>query len=80
MGDSYSRMEAGVNEALGLGSSHQRSYGIGNLRAGVQAENWAFQVFVTNIWNEFADLGDDNFGGFHRNQPRTIGADFRFNF
>lgn len=80
VGDSYSRMEAGVNEALGLGNSHQRSYGIGNMRAGVQAENWAFQVFVTNIWNEFADLGDDNFGGFHRNQPRTIGADFRFNF
>lgn len=80
VGDSYSRMEAGVNEALGLGNSHQRSYGIGNLRAGVQAENWAFQVFVTNIWNEFADLGDDNFGGFHRNLPRAIGADFRFNF
>lgn len=80
VGDSYSRMEAGVNAGIGYGNSHQRAYGIGNLRTGVQADNWTFQVFVTNIWNQVADLGDDNFGGFHRNQPRAIGADLNFKF
>lgn len=80
VGDSYSRMEAGVNAGIGFGNSHQRAYGIGNLRTGVKADNWTVELFVTNIWNQVADLGDDNFGGFHRNQPRAIGTNLRFTF
>ncbi len=80
VGQSFSRLEAGVNEAVGLGDSVQPAYGIGNLRAGVEGDNWSATLFVENVWDEFAALGDDNFGGFHRNKPRTIGINVKTNF
>jgi iron complex outermembrane receptor protein len=80
VGNSYSRLEAGVNEALGLGNSKQPAYAIGNLRAGIEAERWSATLFINNVWDEFAALGDDNFGGFHRNQPRTLGINLKYDF
>ncbi len=53
--------------------SLQDSYHIGNFRTGVETDNWSLLFYVENVWDEVADLGDNNFGRFHRNQPRTIG-------
>lgn len=76
-GDSYSSIErfppSQFGAVLSPKQSLQDGYHIGNVRLGVENENWSGLVFVSNVWNEEADLGDNNFGFFHRNQPRTIG-------
>lgn len=59
--------------------SLQEAYHIGNIRVGVERANWSAFIYVDNIWNEVADLGDNNFGMFHRNQPRTVGFVFNGN-
>lgn len=53
--------------------SRQNAYHIANIRAGIEAETWSVFLYLSNLWNETADLGDNNFGMFHRNQPRTVG-------
>lgn len=77
-GDTYSAMERYPSTFLGFPLSPKRSlqdgYHIGNVRVGLENENWAATIYVDNVWNEVADLGDNNFGFFHRNQPRTVGV------
>ncbi|MFC7049467.1 TonB-dependent receptor [Emcibacter nanhaiensis] len=80
VGESFSRLEAGVNEGIGFGDSVQPSYAVGNVSVAVAAENWTATLFVENVWDEFAALGDDNFGGFHRNKPRTVGINLKYDF
>lgn len=76
-GDSYSAFERYPTTFSGYPLSPKRSlqdgYNIANLRFGLENDTWSTTVYIDNIWNEVADLGDNNFGYFHRNQPRTIG-------
>lgn len=75
VGDSFSALEPrGANNSL------QRAYDVGSFRIGVERPDWSMFLFVDNVWDEFAELGDNNFGSFHRNQPRTIGLTLRGEF
>ncbi len=61
----------------------QRSYNIGSLRAGIEADQWQLTVFVDNLWDERADLFLDTLLGDVRanvNRPRTIGVNVRAQF
>jgi iron complex outermembrane receptor protein len=62
------------------------AYDIGNLRIGVQAEQWELAAFVNNLWDERAFLSVDRERGraarvgYLTNQPRTYGLTLRYNF
>ncbi|HEX9706685.1 MAG TPA: hypothetical protein VGA24_03510, partial [Steroidobacteraceae bacterium] len=62
------------------------AYDIGNLRFGVQGDDWEAALFVNNVGDESARLAlDQERGrvartGFLTNQPRTYGISFRKEF
>ncbi len=61
----------------------QGAYDLGNLRAGIEADQWQVILFVDNVWDERADLFLDTLLGDTRanvNRPRTIGVTLRSNF
>lgn len=88
--DSFSKLEQGGSFAIpGLGvftlGTHLPSYEVGHLRAELSGESWSAALYVNNVWNERAKLGDDNFGflygpNFYYNQPRTIGIELSASF
>jgi iron complex outermembrane recepter protein len=61
-------------------------YQIGNLRFGVQADQWEVAAFVNNLWDERAFLSIDRERGrsarvgYLTNQPRTYGVTLRYSF
>ena len=61
-------------------------YQIGNLRFGVEAEQWEVAAFVNNLWDERAFLSLDYERGrsarigYLTNQPRTYGVTLNYNF
>lgn len=61
-------------------------YQIGNIRIGIVSELWEAAFFVTNVWDEVAELSlDRERGGAARigiltNQPRTFGLTLRSSF
>jgi iron complex outermembrane receptor protein len=61
-------------------------YQIGNLRIGVQAEQWEVAAFVNNLWDERAFLSVDRERGrsarvgYLTNQPRTYGVTLNYSF
>jgi iron complex outermembrane receptor protein len=61
-------------------------YQIGNLRFGVESENWELAAFVNNLWDERAFLsldyerGRSARVGYLTNQPRTYGITLNYNF
>lgn len=59
------------------------SYQTIGLRAGVMKENWRFSIFANNVTDERAEMRgtyDLPQQGWVRNTPRTIGAQFTYNF
>ena len=71
----------------------QEAYQTGDLRFGLDADNWSASIFVDNVWNEYADLfinnrygNADGVGGWAGGKrvsvlrPRTIGVQLRFDF
>lgn len=59
------------------------SYGLLNLRLGVQNERWAAALFIDNATDERAQILIDNSSvavRVTRNRPRTAGVNVRFNF
>jgi iron complex outermembrane receptor protein len=61
-------------------------YDIGNLRFGLQADQWEIAAFLNNVWDEKARLSVDTERGraarvgYLTNQPRTFGVMFRRSF
>jgi len=61
-------------------------YQIGNLRFGVQADQWEAAAFINNLWDERAFLSIDRERGrsarvgYLTNQPRTYGVTLRYSF
>jgi iron complex outermembrane receptor protein len=61
-------------------------YDIGNLRFGLQADQWEVAAFLNNVWDEEARLSVDTERGrgarvgYLTNQPRTFGVMFRRSF
>jgi len=63
-------------------------YGLVNLRAGVKTRTWSTTLFVDNLTNTMAFLGDTqallvNLPTYNRvstNQPRTAGIDLSYRF
>jgi iron complex outermembrane receptor protein len=61
-------------------------YQIGNLRFGVEGEQWELAAFVNNLWDERAFLSLDYERGrsarigYLTNQPRTYGITLNYNF
>jgi iron complex outermembrane receptor protein len=61
-------------------------YQIGNLRFGVEAEQWEVAAFVNNLWDERAfvsldyERGRTARVGYLTNQPRTYGVSLNYNF
>ena len=61
-------------------------YQVGNLRFGVEAEQWEVAAFVNNLWDERAFLSLDYERGrsarigYLTNQPRTYGVTLNYNF
>ncbi len=86
----YSYVGESVNSLEGIESvvtftpvETQAQYQIGNLRLGLEGENWSGSLFVNNVWNEYADTFINNRWGLQRrsvNRPRTIGLQFRYEF
>ncbi len=60
------------------------SYGIFNLKAGIDADNWQVSVFIDNVTNEHEVLFKDTVFLFHNrdtiNRPRTIGTSLTYQF
>jgi iron complex outermembrane recepter protein len=59
------------------------SYGLLNLRLGVQNDRWAAALFIDNATDERAQVLIDNSSvavRITRNRPRTAGINLRFNF
>lgn len=50
------------------------SFTVGNAALGYETDKYSAQLFVTNITDEFIELGGDNRGGVQRNRPRTVGV------
>jgi outer membrane receptor protein involved in Fe transport len=67
---------------------HLPAYGLMNLRAGVKADDWSFNVFANNLLNKEAlldtqpqiNLQTAAFTRYIVNQPRTIGLDVNYSF
>ncbi len=61
----------------------QDSYSTGDLRFGLEGEQWSASLFVDNVWDERAELFLSPRWAVQRqtvNRPRTIGLQFRYNY
>jgi outer membrane receptor protein involved in Fe transport len=61
----------------------QDAYATGDLRVGLEGEQWTASVFVDNVWDERAELFFSNRWAVQRlsvNRPRTYGLQFRYEF
>ncbi len=86
----YSYVGESVNSLAGIESvvsnkpvDKQDAYQIGDLRFGLEGENWSGSVFVDNVWDERANLFLSNRWGVQRqaiNRPRTVGVQVRYSF
>ena len=67
-------------------NEREKAYAVGNLRASLASGNsWEAAIFAKNLWNQeyriFAfDLSSLGTIAQSYNRPRTIGAQFRYNF
>jgi len=88
--DSFSKLEQGGSFSIpGLGTfvlgTNLPAYETANLRAELGGSTWSAALYVNNVWNEQAKLGDDNFGflfgpNYYYTQPRTIGLEVSSRF
>lgn len=82
IGESYSANNGALHPL------HRPSYEITNLRIGVRSNRYEVAAFVTNLFDERANLGDAVLLGAQLpgqpriliNQPRTVGIDARITF
>ncbi len=84
VGDSVNSLAGTESIVFTQGPTDQPSYDIGNLRMGLDAEQWSATVFVHNITDEVAEQFYNNRWGSKQrlsiNKPRTIGLTLRWKF
>ncbi len=84
VGDSVNSLDGTESIVFTQGPTDQPSYDIGNLRMGIDAENWSGTLFVHNLTDEVAQQFFNNRWGSRQrvsiNKPRTIGVTVRWKF
>jgi len=83
VGESVNSLEGIESVVSGNLVETQAAYETGNLRFGLEGENWSGSIFVDNLWDERANLFLSNRWATQRqsvNRPRTIGVQFRYDF
>lgn len=93
LGDKTAALQFDVNynssqnfTVLAAFNEREKAYAVGNLRASLASGNsWEAAIFAKNLWNQeyriFAfDLSSLGTIAQSYNRPRTIGAQFRYNF
>ena len=84
VGDSVNSLNGTESIVFTQGATDQPSYDIGNLRMGLDAEQWSATVYVKNITDEVAKQFYSNRWGSRQlvsiNAPRTIGLAMRWKF
>jgi iron complex outermembrane recepter protein len=84
VGDSVNSLNGTESIVFTQGATDQPSYDIGNLRMGLDAEQWSATLYVNNITDEVAEQFYSNRWGSKQrisiNKPRTIGLTMRWKF
>jgi iron complex outermembrane receptor protein len=84
VGESLNSLDGTESIVFTQGPTNQPSYDIGNLRMGIDAENWSGTLFVHNLTDEVAQQFFNNRWGSRQrvsvNKPRTIGVTLRWKF
>jgi iron complex outermembrane receptor protein len=84
VGDSVNSLAGTESIVFTQGTTDQPSYDIGNLRVGLDAEQWSATVYVNNITDELAEEFFNNRWGTPQrvtvNKPRSIGLNLRWKF
>ena len=84
VGDSVNSLDGTESVVFTQGATDQPSYDLGNLRMGLDAEQWSATLYVTNITDEVAEEFFNNRWGTPQrvtvNKPRTIGLNLRWKF
>ncbi len=83
VGDSVNNLEGIESVVDTSGVQSLDSYQTGDLRFGLEGEQWSGSFFVDNLWDERANLFRNNRWALPRqsvNRPRTFGLQFRYDF
>jgi len=84
VGDSVNSLEGTESVIFSQGPTEQPSYDVGNLRMGLDAEQWSSTLYVTNLTDEVAEEFFNNRWGTPQrvsvNKPRTMGLTLRWKF
>ncbi|MEZ5573008.1 MAG: TonB-dependent receptor [Halioglobus sp.] len=84
VGDSVNSLDGTESIIFTQGATDQPSYNIGNLRMGLDAEQWSATLYVSNITDELAEeFFNNRWGSPQRvtvNRPRTVGLNMRWKF
>ncbi len=83
IGESVNNLE-GIESVVAAGGVQiQDAYETGDMRIGLEGENWSASLFVDNFWDERAKLFLSNRWAVQRqsiSRPRTVGLQFRYDF
>jgi iron complex outermembrane recepter protein len=83
VGESVNSLE-GIGSAVNTNPAKvQDAYETGDLRFGLDGENWGGSIFIDNVWDERAELFFSDRWAKQRlsvNQPRTYGLQLRYKF
>ena len=83
IGESVNSMEGIESVVSGNPVEQQAAHQTGDLRFGLEGDNWSGSIFVENLWDERANLFLNNRWATQRqsiNRPRTVGVQFRYDF
>jgi len=84
VGDSVNSLDGTESVVFTQGTTQQPSYPLGNLRVGLDAQQWSATLYVSNITDEVAEEFFNNRWGSRQrvtiNKPRTIGLTLRWKF
>ena len=84
VGSSVNSLDGTESIVFTQGATDQPSYDIGNMRMGLDAEQWSATLYVNNITDEVAKQFYSNRWGSRQrvsiNAPRTIGLAMRWKF
>jgi outer membrane receptor protein involved in Fe transport len=83
VGESVNSLEGIESVVSNLPPRVQDAYQTGDVRFGLEGENWSGSIFVDNVWDQRAELFFSNRWAVPRlsvNRPRTVGVQFRYEF